>query len=129
MFGNLFNQKKVNREDQQVNEQVGTEIKVEQATSPDILGGDIKTQQTIKITEQNKSQNFDSQSKITATPAARENITALSRLDPRATKVLNQAQTLAKNNNQANIEPGHMLYGLLYDSEVFKLLEQFGVDV
>ncbi len=139
MFGNLFNQKKETKEDQQVNEtesfgisqgrQVGTEIKVEQATHPDILGGDTKTQQTIKITEQNKGQNFDSQSKITATPAARENITALSRLDPRATQVLNQAQTLAKNNNQANIEPGGMLYGLLYDSEVFKLLEQFGVDV
>ena len=146
MFGNLFNQKRVNRQGEKTNEaesfegvqdkpfdytqgkQVGTEIKVEQATSPDILGGDTKTQQTIKITEQNKGQ-LESQSKITATPTARENITALSRLDPRATKVLNQAQTLAKNNNQANIEPAHVLYGLLYDSEIFKLLEQFGVDV
>src|SRR3989344_9453641 len=126
MFGNLFNQKRVNRQGEKTNEaesfegvqdkpfdytqgkQVGTEIKVEQATSPDILGGDTKTQQTIKITEQNKGQ-LESQSKITATPTARENITALSRLDPRATKVLNQAQTLAKNNNQANIEPAHVL--------------------
>src|SRR3989304_4639813 len=57
-----------------------------------------------------------------------ENNTALSRLDPRATQVLNQAQQLAKKNGQQLIEPMHLLYGLIYDGEIFKVLEQFGVD-
>ncbi|OGH53605.1 MAG: hypothetical protein A3G15_03565 [Candidatus Levybacteria bacterium RIFCSPLOWO2_12_FULL_40_10] len=65
---------------------------------------------------------------IVANPQSRENITALSRLDPRATQVLNQAQQLAKKNGQQLIEPMHLLYGLIYDGEIFKVLEQFGVD-
>ncbi len=71
----------------------------------------------------------DDKKGITSDPTSRENVTALSRLDPRATQVLHQAQTLAKKNNQQQIMPDHLLYGLLYDGEVFKVLEQFSVDV
>lgn len=62
-------------------------------------------------------------------PGTRQNFTALSRLDPRSTAVLNQAQQEAKRMKMAAIEPDQVLYGLLYDREIFKLLEQFSIDV
>ncbi len=123
MFGNLFNQKRFAKKDQEeeTSQQVGTEVNIEQKTSPDLFGDKTKIQQTIRVTDA-KPEN------ITSNPQTRENITALSRLDPRSTQVINQAQQLAKKNNQSLIEPEHILYGLLYDGDIFKLLEQFSVD-
>ncbi len=62
-------------------------------------------------------------------PETRQNVTALSRLDPRSTQVLNQAQQEAKRMKLTNIELEQLLYGLFYDSEIFKLLEECGLDV
>ncbi len=81
------------------------------------------------VASDGQADNPDDKKGITSDPTSRENVTALSRLDPRATQVLHQAQTLAKKNNQQQIMPDHLLYGLLYDGEVFKILEQFSVDV
>lgn len=135
MFGNLFNQKRLSgREDQQQDQspkqplgqaqggQTETEIRVEEKSTPSIFGESQKVEQKISINE-------NKQESLTSNPQARENITALSRLDPRANQVLQHAQELAKKNSQAEISPEHLLYGLLYDGEVFKLLEQFSVDV
>lgn len=62
-------------------------------------------------------------------PEKRQDLTALSRLDPRSTQVIFQATEEAKRIKQALIEPEQLLYGLLYDRDVFQLLEQFSVDV
>lgn len=135
MFGNLFNQKRFSNKDEEVKEtqRIGTEINVEQKTSPDLFGDTTKVKQTISLTDKDspeeQKQTEGKPGGITSNPVARENITALSRLDPRSTQVLNQAQMLAKKNSQSLIDPEHILYGLLYDSEIFKLLEQFSVDV
>ncbi len=143
MFGNLFNQKRLSTKDDQPFDQtplditqgrqggpaspsqggqVGTEINIEEKTKSDFFGGSPSLAQKINISE-NKNES------LTSNPVARENITALSRLDPRAAQVLHQAQSLAKKNRQAIIDPENLLYGLLYDGEIFKILEQFSVDV
>lgn len=134
MFGNLFNQKRFAKKDQEEEapRQIGAEINVAQTTKPDFFGDSTKIEQNIKLTESpSTTQNNlgEKPESITSNPVARENITALSRLDPRSTQVLNQAQKLARKNNQPQITPQHILYGLLYDSDIFKLLEQFSVDV
>lgn len=128
MFGNLFNQKG-NSQGTLVEQNPkgdAAEIKITQTSSGDILGNALQTTESIKIGEPGQS---NSQSSLTATPSARENLNALSRLDPRSTQVLHQAETLAKKNAQGEIRPEHLLYGLTYDSEIFKLLEQFSIDV
>lgn len=151
MLGNLFNQKRNTDIPKQEETQVaGAEIKFSQSDDG-LFSGANKVEETIKVVqpvaapavqnlppivalpqEQNTQQDMNITEKpgsLTASPVARENVTALSRLDPRATQVLHQAETLAKKNAQAEIWPGHLLYGLLYDSEIFKLLEGFDVDV
>ncbi|MBI4091688.1 MAG: ATP-dependent Clp protease ATP-binding subunit [Candidatus Levybacteria bacterium] len=106
MFGNLFNTKRTSQtESDQTNPVLTETINV-------LTGG-------------STSQGAGP----TSNPKNREDVTVLSRLDPRATKVLAQAQELAKKNGQGMVEPEHLLYGLLYDSEVFKVFEQFNVDV
>lgn len=62
-------------------------------------------------------------------PEKRQDLTALSRLDPRSTQVIFQATEEAKRIKQQFIEPEQLLYGLLYDRDIFQLLEQFSVDV
>ncbi len=57
-----------------------------------------------------------------------ENVSALSRLDARAAQVLHHAQEETKRVQQALIEPDQVLYGLIYDGEIYKLLEQFSID-
>lgn len=70
----------------------------------------------------------DTAGNLTSNPTARENVTALSRLDPRSTQVLRHAEEIAKKNGQQEIKTDHILYGLVFDGEIFKLLESFNVD-
>ncbi len=58
----------------------------------------------------------------------RQNLSALSHLDQRATQVLQHAQEETKRIRQPFIEPEQILIGLLYDEDIFKLLEDFSVD-
>src|SRR3989344_5987596 len=101
MLGNLFGGRKKDMVEQAPTP-AGTEVTIEQKGAGDLF--DTK--------DQVNSGN------LVANPKSREDVTALSRLDPRATKILTQAQELAKKNNQATVEPLHLLYGLLYDSEI-----------
>ncbi len=65
----------------------------------------------------------------TMQPAMREEVTALSHLDPRAVEVLNVAQQETSRIKQAFIEPDQLLFALLFDKDIFKLLEQFNLKV
>ncbi len=62
-------------------------------------------------------------------PVMRQNLSALSHLDTRTTQALTHAQEETRRIRQQFIEPEQLLYGLLYDQQVFKLLEDFNVDV
>ncbi len=155
MFGNLFNQKKpgdnsIVSDSTQV---VGATVSVSGATTDDFFHPNKVVSETINVvtpTPQVTSapnmqtanpqvgmppQSNDGPSpqmesgNLTSNPAARENVTALSRLDVRATQVVRQAESLAKKNGQGEIYPQDLLFGLVYDGEVFKLLENFNVDV
>jgi len=61
-------------------------------------------------------------------PVLRQNLSALSHLDARSTQVLHHAQDEAKKVRHEKIEPEQLLLGLLYDEQIFKLLEGFSVD-
>ncbi|HVZ11607.1 MAG TPA: AAA family ATPase [Patescibacteria group bacterium] len=141
MFGNLFNQ---NSDSENKSENNTPEVRADmtpKSNSEDDFFGGAKTppQQSTPPaqmpstppSDQTPSQDdlADQAGKLTSSPVARENMTALSRLDPRSVQVLHQAEEIAKKNQQGEIWPGHLLYGLLYDSEIFKLLEGFNVDV
>ncbi len=140
MFGNLFNQKQVTEEKGQETQVSSSQVSVEQTAGTNLFGDTTNVKETIKVVQpvvQAPPTNDQSQAAVptdkkeglAADPSAREKITALSRLDPRATQVLQQAQNLAKKNSQSIIEPEHLLYGLVYDGEIFKILESFSVDV
>ena len=62
-------------------------------------------------------------------PTRRVDLSALSHLDARASQVLLHAQQEAIRLKQSFIIPEQILFGLLYDEEASKLLEQFSVDV
>lgn len=62
-------------------------------------------------------------------PALRQNLSALSHLDARATQVLHHTQQEAAKIRQQHIEPEQLLLGLLYDEGIFKLFEEFAVDI
>ncbi|HEY9658282.1 MAG TPA: Clp protease N-terminal domain-containing protein, partial [Allocoleopsis sp.] len=61
-------------------------------------------------------------------PALRADTSALSHLDPRATQVLTHAQEETRRIKQQYIEPDQLLIGLLYDQQLYKFLEESGVD-
>lgn len=108
MLGNLFNQHKEEKLD----------------TTPQ-LNGD--TAQTDPQDQQELSTSPTVGSRMD--PSFRQNLSALSHLDSRTTQVLHHAQDEAKRIRQPLIEPEQILIGLLYDEAIFKLLEQFDVDV
>ncbi|MDO8657950.1 MAG: ATP-dependent Clp protease ATP-binding subunit [Candidatus Levybacteria bacterium] len=65
----------------------------------------------------------------TMEPIKKQEMSALTHLDPRSSQVLNHAQTETAKIKQQFIEPEQLLLGLLYDEEVVKLLGHFSVDV
>src|SRR3990167_4770571 len=64
-----------------------------------------------------------------ANPILQQDIAALSHLDPRASTVISEALNEAKRMKSTFIEPEHLFYGLISDREIFKLLQDFGVDM
>lgn len=62
-------------------------------------------------------------------PSARNDMSVMSHLDTRASQALSKAMEETKRIKQEKIEPEQILLGLLFDSGVFELLAQFGVDV
>lgn len=61
--------------------------------------------------------------------AMKADMSALSHLDPRASQTLTHAQEEARRIHQQNIDPEQLLFGLLYDEQIGKLLNEFSVDV
>lgn len=119
MFGNLFNQKK-----QQPQEETVTVTKTTAPVS-DAQPTEPTTQQPVADNKAKANVSSNS-SKLDAT--ARQNLSALSHLDQRSTQVLQHAQEETKRIKQSFIEPDQILIGLLYDADIFKLLEDFSVD-
>src|SRR5579885_457993 len=68
------------------------------------------------------------QAQDTRQPATSPEMSALSHLDPRASQVLTHAQEEAKRLKQQYIEPDQLLFGLLYDEQIYRLLGEFSVD-
>lgn len=108
MFGNLFFQRKEEKGE------VSNKSSYEEA-------GKLQAQQI-----QSQEERDIISSKIN--PSTRQNISSLTSLDSRSTQVLNHAQEETKRIKQAIIESEQILFGLLYDREIFRLLEEFGVD-
>lgn len=61
-------------------------------------------------------------------PALRQDMSALTHLDPRATQILTRSQEETRRLKQQYIEPEQVLYALLFDEQIYKLLEEFQVD-
>src|SRR3989344_3662583 len=62
-------------------------------------------------------------------PVKKQDVSALTHIDSRSVAVLNHAREEASRIKQALIEPEQILFGLLYDDEVIKLMGQFSVDI
>lgn len=59
----------------------------------------------------------------------KENVFALSRLDPRSVQVLHHAEQEAKRIAQEKIFPEQLLLGLFYDGDIFRVMQNFNVNV
>lgn len=105
MLGNLFNQHRDNK-------------------------SDVASQSAPVVSSQADASAAQSDAGVTSRmdPAMRQNLSALSHLDARTTQVLHHGQDETRRIRQEKIQPEQILLGLLYDEEIFKLLEGFGVD-
>lgn len=102
---------------------------VQQQNVQDPSQSGVQIQNQSQLGQQGIQNNDPTQVQDGIDPEKRQDLTALSRLDPRSTQVVYQATEEAKRIKQVFIEPEQLLYGLLYDRDVFQLLEQFSVDV
>ncbi len=133
MFGNLFNQKKVLTDDNQRQAPRQQQTYWQQQPQyppqygqpyPPQYGQPMPPQMSQPVQPQVNSMGGSQMD-----PIVRQNLSALSHLDDRTTQVLKHAQDEAQRVKQALIEPEQVLLGLTYDQEIFKLFEQFQVDV
>jgi ATP-dependent Clp protease ATP-binding subunit ClpC len=85
---------------------------------------DSQTGQTGAVNEQQSQDQTINQ----PSPANHPDMSALTHLDPRATQVLTHAQEETKRIKQQFIEPEQLLFGLLYDENIYRLLGEFSVD-
>lgn len=60
--------------------------------------------------------------------AKRQDLFALTHLDSRSAQILHQAEEEASRLHLSLVEPLQLLFGLLYDQEIFKLLGEFSLD-
>ncbi len=115
MLGNLFAQKKSQDEPQATQQQNG------QTPQPTAVA-----QQTPAAQSTSSSQPDVIGSSMT--PSVRQDLSVMTHLDTRMTAVLHQAEEETKRIKQQTIEPEQVLFGLLYDQEIFQLLQHFSVD-
>lgn len=120
MFGNLFNQKKDDA--QLMTNQPNTQMPMQQ--TPQIQQGVVGSVPSGTPLQANQVAATGSK----MDPAFRQNLSALSHLDQRSTQILQHAQEETKRIRQGLIEPDQLLIGMLYDGDIFKLLEEFSVD-
>ncbi len=136
MLGNLFGTK---RDDTTYAEPAATSLQPGQVTQGISAGGPVQTVSPAPVMPIRSVPNpmmsgFGSSSHppvggVTMDPTRREDLSALSHLDARSTQVLAHAQQETTRIKQSMIMPEQVLFGLLYDEEIYKLLEQFSVDV
>jgi ATP-dependent Clp protease ATP-binding subunit ClpC len=131
MLGNLFNIKYRN-EDEEKNKQqtpvppAPSTQSVPSAPSQPASAG----QQQVPVAPiSSPSASTDNLVGSSMQPDQRQDLSIMSHLDTRTVQVLNQAQQETKRIKQALIEPEQLLIGLLFDSDVFKLMGKFSVDV
>lgn len=62
-------------------------------------------------------------------PTMRQDLSVMTHLDTRTTVVLHQAEEEAKRMKQPTIEPLQILFGLLFDQDIFQLLTKMSIDV
>lgn len=146
MFGNLFNQKRVLTEEGQQNQQGGFVKQPQQQFWPQppqsqyppqygqpMPPSSSYQQQMGQVSgapgQTPSQQQVNSMTASQMDPMVRQNMSALSHLDERTTQVLKHAQEETQKTKQALIEPDQLLIGLTYDQEIFKLFEQFSVDI
>ncbi len=65
----------------------------------------------------------------TIAPQKRHDLSVLSHLDARTSAILAHGEEEARRIKQQFIEPEQVLWGLLFDGEIFQLLEQFSLNV
>lgn len=112
MFGNLFTAKKDDLNSQpMVNNQSMPQQPMNSGTDPD----------SVPQEEATAEGGID--------PQRRQNMTALSRLDPRSLQVLHHSEQETKRIQAQSIGPEQLLLGMFYDGEIFQILEGFQVDV
>jgi len=61
-------------------------------------------------------------------PSMRQDLSALSHLDTRANQVIRHAQEETQRIKQQQIAPAELLYGLLYDEQLFSFFQQFTIN-
>jgi len=115
MFGNLFTQKKEELVDVPSQGQNTSSF-----AQPD--------SQAVSSDSQAPTQDVDANAGG-IDPQKRQNMSALSRLDPRSLQVLHHAEQETKRIQAAQIGSEQLLLGMFYDGEIFQILESFQVDV
>jgi len=139
MFGTLFNQKKTDQEVNQLPAQP-TQDQNQQGLSqfgslPDVANqqtqgtaGFPPVQSSVPMQNQSVSQPINPAPLSSDSPTQRVDTSALSHLDPRAGQILTHAQDETRRIKQQFIEPSQLLFGLLYDEQIYKLFGEFQVD-
>lgn len=145
MFGTFFNQKKPGDTDSNQQNPQNTPDQTNQSLAPSSQtpSGQIQQAQdpvapgpiSPNISQDTSSQDVQQQPNIntpikdpTGNLSQRADTQALSHLDPRAGQVLTHAQEETRRIKQQFIEPAQILFGLLYDEQIYKLLEESQVD-
>ncbi len=129
MFGNLFSSKK---QDEKVAENTATNMPVNSFGVPQQPIPNVGPQYQPSAVQQPQQPQQPQQANIVGSninPETRQDMSVMSHLDTRMSQVLTQAQAETKRIQQATIEPEQLLLALLFDSEVYKLLSDFSVDV
>ena len=112
MFGNLFNQKRPIDQPSELVSQ-SSSSSVISSGSPQVVSPLQDVQPVIGSTMK---------------PTTRADLSVLTHLDSRSAVVLHQAEEETKRIQQEHIDPMQLLFGLLYDGEIFQMLGKFSVD-
>lgn len=113
MFGNLFNTKNTNQVTE--NNQVAQVVQPPTSVPTPIVNPSINVQQQVIGSA--------------LQPTTRQDLSVLTHLDARVVTVLHHAEGEAKRIKSEKIEPIALLFGLLFDEEIFQMLSKLSIDV
>lgn len=95
-------------------------------TQPSPLDSSPQTDQS-SVSPMTNENSSSTPTKETTSPA-QSDLTALSHLDPRTAQSLTHAQEETRRIKQQNIEPEQLLLGLLYDEQLYNMLNEMSAD-